>query len=513
MQKIARLTDIPLDRGLKVRHDGEDVVLVRDGDAVRAYGAACPHAGGPLDEGAVCSGRIICPWHKAEFSVADGALIEPPALAALIGYAVTIEGDDVLIGSKLDQDRRGRKTAAAAVSVIVGDGAAGAAAASALREFHYDGRIVLVGREAEVAYDRTALSKFVMAGQMKPADVPSLQPEEFYAAHQIERVTGEIERLDVLEKQATLADGTRLPFDTALICTGAVPSRLDIPGGDLPGVHSLRSLADAALIVRDLRAGARAVILGSSFIGLEAACGLREQTLEVSVASPEAVPFARQFGGEIGSAIRALHEANGVQFHSGTRAVRIEGEGRVTTVVLDNGTRLAADIVLVAIGVKPATAFVQGVERGQDGGLVADATMQIGPDVFVAGDVASFPLPRNGGRARIEHWRVAQQQARIAARNIAGQRATYDGVPFFWTYHYGKRFEYLGHADAWDEVVIDGDLHRQKFLAFLCQRGLVRAVVACERERETAVLIDAMRRELPQGEATRLAGRVTATAN
>jgi NADPH-dependent 2,4-dienoyl-CoA reductase/sulfur reductase-like enzyme len=340
-----------------------------------------------------------------------------------------------------------------------------------------------------------------------------LQPEEFYEAHQIERVTGEIERLDVLEKQATLADGTRLPFDTALICTGAVPSRLDIPGGDLPGVHSLRSLADAALIVRDLRAGARAAILGSSFIGLEAACGLREQTLEVSVASPEAVPFARQFGGEIGSAIRALHEANGVQFHSGTRAVRIEGEGRVNTVVLDNGTRLAADIVLVAIGVKPATAFVQGVERGQDGGLVADATMQIGPDVFVAGDVASFPLPRNGGRARIEHWRVAQQQARIAARNIAGQRATYDGVPFFWTYHYGKRFEYLGHADAWDEVVIDGDLHRQKFLAFLCQRGLVRAVVACERERETAVLIDAMRRELPQGEATRLAGRVTATAN
>ncbi|MBN9560616.1 MAG: FAD-dependent oxidoreductase [Alphaproteobacteria bacterium] len=504
MRKVAKLAALREDRGLRVEIGDEKIMLLRDGDAVRAYSAICPHAGGPLDEGAVCDGRIVCPWHKGTFRLSDGALLEPPPLDRLARYPVEVDGDDVLVSPEKIVEPQPSPPADPRVMLIAGAGAAGAAAVAALREFGFGGRIVLVGREQGPPFDRTSLSKFVVAGQMPPEETPSLLPDTFYADQRIERIEGELSRLDVRRREATLADGHTLQFDAALIATGSVPRALDLPGVDLPGVHMLRTRQDAAAILADVRRGAPAVILGSSFIGLEIASCLREQEMAVSVVAPEEVPFARQFGERIGRSFRTLHEAHGVRFHLGTEAVRLDGTGRVESVVLKDGSVLPARLVIIGVGVRLATEFVEGVEREKDGGVPVDATMRVADQVYAAGDIAAFPLPSGGPRARIEHWRVAQQQARIAARNMLGGDAAYDGVPFFWTYHYEKTFEYLGHAKTWDDVVIEGDLDRQDFAALLVQGGMVGAVVACGRDRVTAILAERLRGPLSTEAALRI---------
>ena len=501
VEKVADLSELREDRGLRVEIADKKILLVRDGDAVRAYSAVCPHAQAPLEEGAVCNGRIVCPWHKATFRVSDGALLEPPALDGLARYPVRVDGEAVFVEAIEIEQPKPTAPPEQRTFLIVGAGAAGATAAAALREFGFGGRILLVGGEPGLPFDRICLSKFVVAGQMPSSEIPPLLPNEFYHAHAIERIEAEISRLDVARREAILADGRRLTFDRALIATGGVPKPLDIPGAKLPGVHMLRSREDASAILADVRPGARAVILGSSFIGLEVASSLRQQKAKVSVVSPDAAPFVRQFGTRIGQSFRVLHEAHGVEFHSRTRAAKLDGATRVEAVMLEDGRRLPADLVIVGVGVRPATGFIEGVEREKDGGLAVDASMRVAPDVYAAGDIAAFPLPGDGARTRIEHWRVAQQQARVAAANMCGGSVVYEGVPFFWTYHYGQNFEYLGHAETWDDEVVDGEIERQNFVALLLRRQQVAAVVGCGRQRTTAALTERMREPLPVEEA------------
>jgi NADPH-dependent 2,4-dienoyl-CoA reductase/sulfur reductase-like enzyme len=234
-------------------------------------------------------------------------------------------------------------------------------------------------------------------------------------------------------------------------------------------------------------------ILGSSFIGLETASALRKRGAPVTVIGPDKVPFAKQFGERTGEMFRALHERNGVTFHLGAQVASLEGEeGNVHQVMLESGEPIAADVVLLGTGVAPATGFVEGLPLQKDGGVIVNAGMQAAPGLYAAGDIAMFSLHENQEPLRIEHWRVAQQHARIAAQNMCGARNRYVGVPYFWTYHFGKRFEYLGHANEWDEIVMDGELERQSFVALYLQDGKVAAVLACEREAHTARLLDAM---------------------
>ena len=503
MQKVASLATLPADRGLRIDIGDKKILLVRDGVAVRAYAAVCPHEGGPLEEGALCNGRIVCPWHKGMFCASDGALLEPPPLDGLARYPVGVEGDDIFVSPTEIAEPKRDVPSEARTFLIVGAGAAGATAAAALREFGFGGRLILVGRERGLPFDRTSLSKFVVAGQMQPADVPLLRPEKFYDDQSIERIEAKVKRMDVARREVVLADGGTLSFDAALIATGGVPKSLDIPGADLPGVHTLRSREDASAILADIHRGARAVVLGSSFIGLEVASCLREQQVHVSVASPEAVPFVRQFGERIGRMFRALHEEHGVEFHAERQATRIEGAKRVEAVVLDDGRRLPADLVVVGVGVRPATDFVAGVEHEEDGGLPVDASMRVAGNLYAAGDIAAFPLSQ-GKRRRIEHWRVAQQQARVAARNMLGGDATYSGPPFFWTQHYGQNFEYIGHAESWDEETVTGDLEGRNFVALLLRDAHVAAAVACGHERTTAALVERMRTPLSANEALQI---------
>lgn len=485
MHQVATLSEIPHDRPLKVRLGDTDIILVRDGEAVRAYGATCPHAGAPLEQGAVCNGRIVCPWHKGMFAVTDGALLEPPPLDALPRYEARLDGEAVLVAA----EPMARPPLASATDdrtfLIVGAGAAGTAAAAALREFGFGGRVVLLGAEPDAPYDRTALSKFVLEGGMKPDEVAPLRPAEFYADQRIERRQGVATRLDPAARRVTLADGGVIAYDAALLCPGGAPNTLDIPGAELAGVHLLRSLADARAILPRVQENARAVIIGGGFIGLEAASALSKHGLAVTAVTPGEMPFAKQFGLEVARSLRRLHEANGVAFVTG-QAVAIEGEDRVTGVALESGRVLGAELVLVAIGVHPATGFAAGLAREADGSLAVDGGMRVAVGLYAAGDIATFPF--GDGTTRVEHWRVAQQQARVAARNMLGGEARFEAAPFYWTYHHSNRIELLGHPSSFDEVVVDGDADAMKFVARQMREGQVVGVVACQREAETAAL-------------------------
>jgi NADPH-dependent 2,4-dienoyl-CoA reductase/sulfur reductase-like enzyme/nitrite reductase/ring-hydroxylating ferredoxin subunit len=498
-RRVAQLSQLRADRAERVVVDNENILLVRDGDTVHAYAADCPHAGAPLEKGALCSGKIICPWHKGTFDAATGNLLEPPALIALDRYPVVVNGDDVMVTPQRIPQPVRRVHAQEPHFVVIGAGAAGAAACAALRECGFGGRITLIGDEPHAPYDRTVLSKFVPSGEMTPDDVPPLLAPHWLEQHGIERIVAKVARLDVPARTLhfeSAATPTRITYDSALLATGSVPKLPAIPGCELGGVHVLRNLDDAAALLDALGDDApqtRVAILGSSFIGLETASALRKRGAPVTVIGPDKVPFAKQFGERAGEMFRALHERNGVTFHLGAQVASLEGEeGNVHQVMLESGEPIAADVVLLGTGVAPATGFVEGLPLQKDGGVIVNAGMQAAPGLYAAGDIAMFSLHENQEPLRIEHWRVAQQHARIAAQNMCGARNRYVGVPYFWTYHFGKRFEYLGHANEWDEIVMDGELERQSFVALYLQDGKVAAVLACEREAHTARLLDAM---------------------
>jgi NADPH-dependent 2,4-dienoyl-CoA reductase/sulfur reductase-like enzyme/nitrite reductase/ring-hydroxylating ferredoxin subunit len=502
LHRVARFADVPQDRGLEVRIDKTKIVLLRLGDQLRAYQGKCPHAGAPLAKGALCEGRLICPWHKAAYRLEDGALCEPPSLDSLRRYPLEIRDDEVWVD---DQPMPTASTPPAddkRTFVIIGAGASGTACAAALREKGFGGRVLLIDREPEAGYDRTVLSKFVIAGEMPPDEVPPLRDESFYREQRIEQINSDVMGLDAANRTLRLADGQSLSYDAAVIATGGIPKTLSLPGADLPQVFVLRSKAQAQRILTSAKPGQRAVIVGDSFIALESASSLRQYGLEVTVLARHAIPFEAHFGDAVGKAIRALHEANGVVFHTDGEAAQIEGTGKVEAVLLDNGQRLPADLVLVGIGVTPATAPFADLPKEKDQSLKVDGGMRVTDGLWAVGDIATFPL--NGQPQRIEHWRLAQQQARIAAANMLGGDERYLDVPYFWTWHFGKNYDYLGHAQAWDEVEFKGDPDHPPFIGLFGKNGVVAAAVACDQERAMAMLAERMKQPLSVDEAWRL---------
>jgi NADPH-dependent 2,4-dienoyl-CoA reductase/sulfur reductase-like enzyme/nitrite reductase/ring-hydroxylating ferredoxin subunit len=502
LHRVARFADVPENRGLEVQIADTKILLLRAGDQLRAYQGECPHAGAPLAEGALCHGRLICPWHKAAYRIEDGALCEPPSLDSLKRYPLEVRDDEVWVDDQPLPDAHTPPADDERTFVIIGAGAAGTAGAAALREKGFGGRVLLIDREAEAGYDRTVLSKFVIGGEMPPEEVPPLRDQSFYREQRIERIIGEVTSLDAANQTLQLADGQTLNYDAALLATGGTPNPLALPGADLPQVFVLRSKDQAQRILNAAKPGQRAVIIGDSFIALESASSLRQYGLDVTVLARHAVPFVKQFGEAVGKAIRALHEANGVVFHTEGEAVHIEGTTKVDAVRLDNGQRLLADLVLVGIGVTPATAAFTDLPMEKDQSLEVDGAMRVTDGLWAAGDIATFPL--NGQPQRIEHWRLAQQQARIAAANMLGGDEHYLDVPYFWTWHFGKNYDYLGHADAWDEVEFKGDPDHPPFIGLFGRNGVVVAAIACDEERTMAMLAERMKQPLSVDEAWRL---------
>ena len=489
-RRVAALADIP-DQGMRlVEIDGTKIVLVRLGSEVHALAGECPHAGAPLHEGAICNGRLICPWHSGTFEIATGALVEPPPMTPLARFACRVAGADVLLDpTPIPPPAPAQRDPADGRNfLLIGSGAASAMAAFSLREFGFTGRIVMIGPHPEEPLDRTLLSKQAMAGEDWAKDALPLLSAEQARTFGIERIDARVTALDAAAKRATLGDGSTLGYDAALLATGGIPKRLSVPGGDLEGVFTLRHQPDMEGIITASEATARVLVIGTSFIGMEVAGALTQRGCRVVVAGPEALPFEAQFGPDLARALLRAHEENGVAFHLGRNIVRLEGQGRVAAAILDNGERIEAGAVVVGIGVTPATGFVSGVRQG--GGRRHPgrcASLRAADGLFAAGDIAALPGP-DGKPRRIEHWRVAEQHGRAAARAMLGHAAPFDGVPFFWTAQHDKVVDYIGHAREWDEIAVDGDVPGFDFLSFYLKGGRIAAIATAGRDRQTAML-------------------------
>jgi len=464
-----------------VKAGDADVLLVHGPGGIVAVEAKCPHAGAPLEKGALCDGRIVCPWHLGEFKL-DGTLLSPPPLRPLRTYPVRIDGGTVVVGDEPVATPRVEPDPGTIEHVValIGAGAAAAAAAGELRRGGFGGRIVAIDPVANEPIDRTQLSKNALAGKSPTAKAKL----DAFDGNDVERREATVTKLDAAGHEVRLSDGSTLRYDTALVATGSRPGRLDVSGAER--AFTIRHTADVDAILAAAEGKDHAVVIGSSFIGLEAASALVQHGLTVTVAGKDALPFEKQFGAAAARALVAWHEKNGTKFRLQTEIVSVDDEA---VNVRGDGfeERIAADVVIFGVGVASLLPAEHDLPLAASGGGVAvDATLRAAEGTWVAGDIA------NVDGTRIEHWRVAQQQALVAAQAMLGRDVRYDGVPFFWTFHFGKRFGYLGHAERWDEIVTDGSLADLAFLSYFVKDGRVAAVLSCGRDTATAALLGVM---------------------
>ena len=459
----------------------EDVLLVRSGPEIFAIDAHCSHYHGPLAEGLVDGESIRCPWHHACFDLRTGEAVRAPALSAIAVWKVEHQGDRIFVRQKLEQAKPRVKGAVDAPGriVIVGGGAAGFATAEMLRRQEYRGSIVMLSNDTAPPVDRPNLSKDYLAGSA-PEDWLPLRPEVFYPEASIDlRLKTEVTSIDTKAGNVVLADGKTVSYDRLLLATGAEPVRLPIPGSDQPHVHVLRSLADCRAIIASADGARRAIVIGASFIGLEAAASLRARDIEVHVVGLEQRPMERVLGPAMGDFVRALHEEHGVIFHLGDTVTAIDGN-RAT---LKSGGMIEADVVVVGVGVRPRLALAERCGLAIDRGVTVNAYLETSvPGIYAAGDIARWPDPHSGENIRVEHWVVAERQGQTAARNMLGQREVFDAVPFFWSQHYEVPINYVGHAEKWDEIAIDGDIAAKDCLLRYKSGGRVLAVASIYRD-------------------------------
>lgn len=467
---------------------GEAVMLARVGGDFFAIGASCSHYGGPLAEGLLVGDTVRCPWHHACFSLRTGEALRAPALSPVASWRVERRGDAVVVTEKIERDPLAAtypcKEQAAATPrsvLIIGAGAAGSAAAEMLRRCGFAGTVTLLDQEPDSPYDRPNLSKDYLAGNAPEEWIP-LRPSGFYAEHDIQIVRARAIRLDAASRTVDVENAGVISFDRCLLATGAEPVRLDIPGMKQPHVHTLRSLADSRAIVAAAKEKPKAVVIGASFIGLEAAASLRARDIDVTVVSPEAVPLERVLGGTLGASIKRLHESKGVKFRLGAKPQRIEADA----VILDDGTRIPATLVVVGVGVRPRLDLAEAAGLRMDRGVGVNEFLETSaPGIFAAGDIARWPDPHTGEAIRVEHWVVAQRMGQTAARNMLGARERFDAVPFFWSAHYDMSVNYVGHAERWDRERVDGDADARDVAVRFDKAGRTEALATIFRDQES----------------------------
>ncbi|HEY4055403.1 MAG TPA: FAD-dependent oxidoreductase [Kofleriaceae bacterium] len=451
--------------------DGEAIVLVRDAGTIHAVGASCSHYGGPLAEGRVFGGAIHCPWHHACFDLATGHA-HGPALAAIACWDVALENGTIRVGAK--RDVKAAAVEAPENVVIIGGGAAGVACAEALRSEGHTGAITIVNGEGSDPVDRPNLSKDYLAGNA-PEEWVFLRTKDMLAGNKVTLVDEKAASFDPATKSVKLASGNELAFDALLIATGAEPIKLPIPGADLPHVHTLRTLANSKAIANAANDKTKAVVIGASFIGLEAAASLRARGASVTVVGPETVPLARVLGDEVGAFVKSVHEGKGVAFALGRKPASITAE----SVTLDDGTRLEANLVVMGVGVKPRTELAEAAGLKVDRGVIVDSELRAATGVWAAGDIARYPY--DGEPVRIEHWQVATRHGQAVARSMLGKGGA-QFVPFFWSQHHDVTLGYVGHAETFDKPQVKGNLEARDAHVVYRSGGAIKAVVTIGRD-------------------------------
>ncbi len=426
------------------------------------------------------------PLHHACFDVRTGEALRAPAFTPLECWSVEEHDGKIFVGEKRTRPHPKRRASgedrAPERIVIVGGGAAGFAAAEMLRRECYEGRIIMLSHEDCAPVDRPNLSKDYLAGSAPEEWVP-LRPDSFYSENGIElQLNANVTDVDIRARQVNLAGGSKLPYDKLLLATGAEPVRLSIPGADQRHVYTLRTLADCRSIIESATTARHAVVLGASFIGLEVAAALRARNIEVHVVAPDRIPMELVLGPQLGSFVRSFHEEHGVMFHLEHIATGIDAK----RVNLKGGSTIEADLVVTGIGVRARIELAQRSGLLLDRGVVVNPYLETSvPGIFAAGDIARWPDPYTGEMIRVEHWVVAERQGQVAARNMLGYHEKFTAVPFFWSQHYDVSINYVGHADKWDELVIEGDVGHKDCLVRYKRGGKELAVATIFRDIES----------------------------
>jgi apoptosis-inducing factor 3 len=464
----------------------EEVIVLRRGDAVFACSAYCTHYHGALMDGVLAGETLRCPLHHACFSIRTGEALRAPALDPLQCWRVERIGETIFVREKLPESRSAAASSTAAKPapgprkvLIIGGGAAGLAAAEMLRREGYSGSLTIVSAEDSPPCDRPNLSKDYLAGTA-PEEWMPLRPPEFYTRLRIElRLSTHVSSIDTDRRRAKLENGRELEYDALLLATGADPVRLEIPGATPGRLYYLRSFADSRAIVAKAATAKTALVVGASFIGLEVAASLRERALEVHVVAPENVPMLRALGAEAGRWIQSLHESHGVRFHLEKTLQRLDSK----RAFLSDGTAVDADLVVLGVGVRPALSLATAAGLTIDRGVVVNEYLETSaPGVYAAGDIARWPDPYSGDRIRVEHWVVAQRQGQVAARNILGKREKFTAVPYFWCQYYDVALRYLGHAEQWDSIRIEGSLAERDCAITYLREGRRLAIATVQRD-------------------------------
>jgi NADPH-dependent 2,4-dienoyl-CoA reductase/sulfur reductase-like enzyme/nitrite reductase/ring-hydroxylating ferredoxin subunit len=471
------------DGAMLLGHVGDDqVLLARHGAELLAVAASCSHYHGPLAEGLLVGDTVRCPWHHACFSLRTGEALAAPAISAIDCWSVEQRDGKVFVKEKRPAAAKpSPKLSGKAPDkvVIVGGGAAGFAAAEMLRREQYKGSIVMLSADDAAPVDRPNLSKDYLAGNAPEEWVP-LRGDEFYSENGIDlRLNANVASIDAGAREVVLSDGGKVAYDRLLLATGAEPVRLPVPGEGPSQVHTLRSLADSRAIIERAKSAKRALVIGASFIGLEVAASLRHRGIEVHVVAPEKRPMERILGPGMGDFVRALHEEHGVVFHLEDTVASIAGN----KATLKSGGSVEADLLVMGVGVRPRLDLAEKAGLKIDRGLAVDAFLATSaPDIYAAGDIARWPDPHSGQAIRVEHWVVAQRQGQVAALNMLGLRQKFDAVPFFWSQHYDVPINYVGHAEKWDELVVDGDIAGRDCLVRYKQGGRTLAAASIYRD-------------------------------
>jgi len=493
-------SDVPEGTMLAGQVGGDAVLLARSSGQFFAIGSSCTHYSGPLAEGILAGDTVRCPWHHACFSLRTGEALRAPALAAVACWAVERSGGKVYVRGQTKgaaTESRAAKAPAGSLPgrvVIVGGGAAGFAAAEMLRRERFEGSIVMLSEDDAPPVDRPNLSKDYLAGNA-PEDWVPLRPPQFYSEQAIELKLGsKVAAIDSKARTLTLAGGRTVPFDRLLLATGAEANHLVFPGSQAANVYTLRSLADCRAIIARASGAKRAIVIGASFIGLEVAAALRARSIEVHVVAPEALPMERILGTQLGNFVRTLHEEHGVHFHLEDTVVSVEG----TRAKLKSGASLDTDLIVMGVGVRPRTQLAEAAGLALDRGVLVDAYLQTSaPGIYAAGDIARWPDARTGDAIRVEHWVVAERQGQTAACNMLGRKERFDAVPFFWSQHYDVPINYVGHAERWDRIDVDGDVEARDCTVRYWRGERLLAVASIYRDVESLRAELAMELETP----------------
>lgn len=482
-----------------VEAGNQEILLIRNFEGnYYTIESKCTHVGGPLSEGILNKDRVYCPWHHACFNCKSGEMIEPPALDDLNSYNLSIENNELFV--ELDDEQLGKKITAmdenineSRTYIILGTGAVGLTAAVTLRKEGFQGKIIIISKDKNLPYDRTTLSKSFLEDPVDVEEIQLIDRDRFDDLDIEVKLNNEVVSVDILTKTLTLDSGKNISYDKLLIGTGGKPKEPYVPGNELKNIFTLRNVGDSAEIVNKANKESKCVILGSSFIALETASRLIEKNIEVTIVTKDKIPFENVFGEKLGQLFLDSHKKNGVKFILESGVKRFNGKNKVSSIELDNGTVVETELVIIGIGVEPATDFIRGLKNAEDGSILVDKYLQATKDVFVAGDIASFPDWRDGERIRIEHWRTAMQQGKTAALNMMDKNVKYNSIPFFWTRQAGLNVQYVGYTNKWDEVIIDGDTNSKEFLAYYLLNGKVRAVAGSGKSKEMAAIEELFR--------------------